>query len=112
MTFTYNLASGDANILAVSKVRLEIGDITANAGVRPDRSNFTDEEILHWLNEEDGDVMRASARACAALASSWSLVANETIGPRKFEFGKIADGWQKRADALNDQYGRGIAYVL
>jgi len=97
MTFTYNLASLDENLLNISRVRLELGDTAASAGVRPDGSNLTDEEILLWLNEQAGDIMQTVARACAALSNMWTNVANITVGPRREELGQIAKGWADRA---------------
>lgn len=100
MTFTYNLASADAEILRISKVRLELGDTVANTGVRPDGTNLQDEEIKVWLGEESNDIQAAAARAARALASMWTTVANITVGPRSEQLGQIADGWAKRADEL------------
>jgi hypothetical protein len=97
MTFTYNLASTDEDLLNISKVRLELGDTTASAGVRPDGSNLTDEEILLWLEEESDDVLAAVGRAASALANMWTNVANITVGPRREELGSIAKGWADRA---------------
>jgi hypothetical protein len=97
MTFTYDLASVDENLLNISKVRLELGDTTQNAGVRPDDSNLADEEILLWLDEESNDVTRSVGRACAALSKMWTNVANITVGPRREELGKVAAEWAARA---------------
>ena len=97
MTFTYDLAAVDENLLNISKVRLELGDTTENAGVRPDGSNLADEEILLWLDEESDVVNRTVARACLALSKMWTTVANITVGPRREELGQIAQGWADRA---------------
>lgn len=105
MTFTYLLTSTDEVLLAISKVRLEIGDTVSGIGVRPDNSNLTDAEITVWLEDEDSHVMRTAARACEALARMWSPVANVTTGPRKEEYGTIAANWAKQAKTLRDTYG-------
>lgn len=97
MTFTYDLSSIDENLLNISKVRLELGDTTQNAGVRPDGSNLADEEILLWLDEESNDINRTVARACLALSKMWTTVANLTVGPRREELGQVAQGWADRA---------------
>jgi hypothetical protein len=97
MAFTYNLASANEDTLNISRVRLELGDTVQNAGVRPDGSNLQDDEILLWLSEEENDISRTVARACSALANMWTNVANITVGPRREELGKIAEGWEKRA---------------
>ena len=105
MTFTYNLASTDADILAISKVRLEIGDRTANAGAAPDGGNLSDEEIAVWLNDEDDNVMRAAARACEALSRMWTVIADYSSGPRSESLGKVAKDWADKAVSLRSLYG-------
>ncbi len=105
MTFTYDLSSSDETELAISKVRLELGDTDSTMGVRPSGSNLTDEEISIWLSEEEDHVMRATARACEALARMWATVANTTIGPRKEELGKVSAEWAKQGKSLRDTYG-------
>jgi hypothetical protein len=89
----------------VLTVRLEIGDQLDGAGVKPNGSHFTDAEILYWLEAEDGEVMRAAARACEALARHWSKIATYSDGPRSEQLGKIADDWANQAKALREQYG-------
>jgi hypothetical protein len=109
MTFTYDLASVDASILLISKVRLELGDTVANAGVRPDGSNLTDEEITVWLTDEGNDLSQTVARAAAALANVWTNVANITVGPRKEELGSIAKAWADRASEAGPAAGANYA---
>ena len=108
MTFTYDLSSSDERQLAVAQVRLELGDNVYNAGVKPDGSNFSDEELGSWLDTEDDHVMHTVIRACDALARMWNNVANITVGPRREELGKVADDWAKRAKELRDEYGSTI----
>lgn len=105
MTFTYSLGSSDAALVRIAKVRLELGDTAFSLGVKPDNSNFSDEEIAVWLAEEDDHVMHTVIRACDVLARLWANVATLTEGPRKEEFGKITDNWAKQAQALRDVYG-------
>lgn len=105
MTFTYDLASSDADEVLVSKVRLEIGDTVSGTGVLPTGSNLTDEEITVWLDDEDSDVMRAAARACEALSRHWTNYANYSDGPRREDLGKVAAEWAAKAKSLRDQYG-------
>ena len=109
MTFSYNLASTNAAILAISKVRLELGDTVANAGVRPDGSNLTDEEISVWLTEESDDISQTVARAAAALANIWTVVASLTVGPRREELGNIAKAWADRAKESGPTTGANYA---
>ena len=97
MAFTYDISSTDATKLAISKVRLELGDNVANYGVKPDGSNFDDAELQYWITDEGGDITHAVGRACDALAKLWTNVANITVGPRREELGSVAAGWEKRA---------------
>lgn len=105
MTFSYDLASSVDATLLISKVRLEIGDTVASAGVRPDGSNLTDEELTIWLTAEDSDPMRASARACEALSRMWTPIANYSSGSRSEQLGKVAQDWTDKAKELRKLYG-------
>ena len=107
MTFTYDLASADETVAALSQVRLELGDTTAGQGVRASSANLADEELAVMLEREGGDVMRTVAAACEMLSRDWSRVASTTIGPRSQQFGTIADQYAKRAAALREQFGGG-----
>lgn len=110
MTFTYNLASTDAAVLAISKVRLELGDTVLNAGVRPDSSNLLDEEIQVWLTEESNDIPQTVARAASALANMWTVASKSlTVGPRKEEFGDVAKSWADRAKEAEPAGGANYA---
>ena len=100
MTFTYSLSTD------TGKVRLEIGDVTSGAGVRPDGSNLQDEELAVWLSRE-GSVMRAAAAACEALSRQWAIVANTASGPLREDAGAVAGEWAKRAKELRGAYGFG-----
>lgn len=100
MTFTYSLTTD------TGKVRLEIGDVTSGAGVRPDGSNLQDEEIAVWLARED-TVMQAVAAACEALSRQWAAVANTASGPLREDAGEVAGKWAQRAKELRSAYGFG-----
>jgi hypothetical protein len=105
MSFTYNLATD------TGKVRLEVGDVTNGAGVRPDGSNLEDEELAVWLTRE-GSVMRAAAAACEALSRQWAAVANTSSGPLREDSGEVAGKWAHRAKELRDAYGHGDANAI
>lgn len=100
MTFTYVLSTD------IGKIRLELGDTsaTAGAGVKPDGTNLTDEEIQVWLTRE-GAVMPAAAAGCEALARMWARVANITVGPRREDLGQVAKAWTEQAKSLREQHG-------
>lgn len=99
MTFTYNLA-GTGDTLNIAKVRLEIGDTVQSQGVRPDKFNLSDEEIMVWLNEE-GHVMRAVARACFALSRIWANI----DGAYSERAVSVSSDWQSRGNLLVKSYG-------
>lgn len=104
MAFSYDATTD------IGQIRLELGDTTPGAGVRPDGSNFSNEELQVWLTRE-GSVMCAVAAACEALARQWSSVADLTVGPRSESAGAIAEKWETRAGKLRDAYGYGDANV-
>jgi hypothetical protein len=106
MTFTYNLSSTNADILLISKVRLELGDTAVGAGVRPNNANIADEEILSWLSEEDDDVIRTVGRAAFSLANIWASAAmSVSVGPYSESYGKVSDVWSKRFEDIQKQVG-------
>ena len=102
MSFTYVLTTD------IGKVRLEIGDVSSaiGAGVKPDGTNLTDEEIQVWLTREE-TVGRAAAAACEALSTTWARVADVAVGPRRESLGQVAKQYAERAKALREQHGGG-----
>lgn len=109
MTFTYDLAAEDPDVLNIARVRLELGDTIEGVGVRPDGSNLTDEELALWLEDESDDINKTVGRACTALAKMWTTVANLTVGPRSEQLGQIAKGW---ADRAGEALPYGTAYEM
>lgn len=98
-TFTYDLST------QVGQIRLEIGDTQQGGGVRPNGSNYADEEIAHFLAEEAGHTGRATARACEALARDWARTAgSQRLGPRSHERLQ-ADAFDRQAQALRKIHG-------
>ncbi len=104
-SFTYDLGTD------IGQVRLDLDDVTQGAGVRPDGSNFSDEELRVFLDRE-GSVMRAVAGACEALARGWSRMASLSVGSRSEQLGNVAKEWSDRAQQLRGQYGgaSGLAF--
>ena len=100
MSFSYDLTTD------IGVVRLELGDTTPDAGVKPDGTNLSNEELQVWLTREGG-VMLAVAAACEALARQWSGVANLTVGPRSEQADTVAAKWSTRASELRGLYGYG-----
>jgi hypothetical protein len=105
MTFTYNISATVATTLLVAKVRLEIGDSSLGAGVRPDRTNFTDEEIAIWLAETSNDYHLAAARAFEVLAGVWASAAHTTSRPQADSFMGVSENYRKQAAQLRSQFG-------
>lgn len=109
MTFTYDLTLADTDLLAYSKIRLEIGDTIEDDGVLPQGRNFSDEELAVFYDNEGHHVMRAAAAALEAAAARWARFANISIGPRREDLGKVADTLRAQAQAMRRQYGYGNA---
>jgi len=104
MTFTYRLDSADLNEANIAKIRLEIGDNDEERGIKPDASNFTDEEILYIFGEEDENVGRAAARICEQMATSWSSVPRTMFGSL-FDPRAVVRNYMKQAENLRAIYG-------
>jgi hypothetical protein len=100
MAFSYDVSTN------TGLVRLELGDTAEGAGIKPNGSNFSDEELGVWLTRE-GSVMRACAAACEALAWAWSSVANTSSGPLSEDGDPVAAKWAAQGKALRAQYGYG-----
>lgn len=88
MTFTYT----DALTTSRDKVRLRTGDTQQNAGPRPDKRNFSDEEITFILSEEDSRVNGAIAHTFEILSSEWGAYnLSERKGETQFDAKELAD---------------------
>ena len=80
-TFTY-----DPNT-DIGRVRFEISDhidasVNPGAGVRPDGSNFCDEDIQYYLDLNDGSILGAAHNLLVVLATAYATQATETeLGP-------------------------------
>jgi hypothetical protein len=104
MSFSYDVTTD------IGVMRLELGDTTPGAGVKPDGGNFSNEELQVWLTRE-GSVMCAVAAACEALARQWSASSDISVGPRSESASQVAEAWEKRAALLRTNYGYGDANV-
>lgn len=71
MAFTYNLSSTGDDLI-VSKIRLEIGDTVEDSGVKPDGTNYQDNEILYFYSEADSSINEATALIFDNLAGLWA----------------------------------------
>lgn len=106
MTFTYDLA-GAGDTLIIAKIRLLIGDVTESKGVKPNKQNFTDEELLIMYVDEANDIGRGAARACEILSRMWTIIFDITVGPHRAAANTVANKWADRAEELRSEYGGG-----
>jgi len=93
MTFTYSEAlSADRD-----KIRLRVGDTQDSAGPRPDKRNFSDQELTFILAEES--TVNASIAHCfEILANEWTAYAlSEREADLSFDASQVADNFFKRA---------------
>jgi hypothetical protein len=106
--FSYDLSASDADTLAISQVRMRIGDNVPGRGVLPGDDNLQDDEITQVLSDNDGDVTEAVIDLCTVLASRWSIVANASRGwkdgNRSESLGQIAQAWAQRAQELRREH--------
>ena len=100
MSFSYILNATNATLAAIARVRLEIGDTTESAGVLPDGSNFSDEEITVYLTTYASDVPQAVNALAGVLARRWATVADVTVGPRSESLSQVSKAWAAMADKL------------
>jgi hypothetical protein len=88
----------------LGKVRLEIGDTDQGEGVKPSGGNYSDEELQVWLTRE-GNVMRAAAAACEALAVTWAREVDVRLGPRSESASQASAAFAKQAARLRNLWG-------
>lgn len=105
MAFHYDIESVDPVVLAISQVRLQLGDTDEGRGVRANGRNIQDAELQTILDGNSSDVLRAVGAACEMLSRDWSRVASISVGPRSQQFGLVAEQWAKRAAELGAKYG-------
>ncbi len=103
--FTYDLASADATLVLVAKVRFEIGDTVLNKGPRPDDSNFSDEEIEYKLTEYGNAVAATAAALCDVLATAWAKEATTKTGDIQENLTDISKQYAERAKSLRKHSG-------
>ena len=112
MTYTYDLASSDVELVRISQVRFEVGDHTEDSGVLEDGTNFSDDEVRLFLEYEGDDVMRATAHALEALANHYAGLADIMVGPRQERYSQITRAYERRATIYRDRYGGDRAEVF
>src|SRR5678815_1371987 len=107
MAFTYALGSSDPGTLALSRVRLELGDQVEGNGVLPSGANLQDEEISFYLTLNADDISVTVASLAGVLSRQWAVVADVQVGPRKETSSQVSLRWatiagdQATADSLD-----------
>lgn len=104
-TITYKLTSNVPYEQAVSRIRLEIGDTVEGEGVKPEGTNFTDDELLYFYTSEGSDIGRASAKACEVLTTMWAKAVKTMFGSL-VDPSRVSYNYRKQAEALRAQYGQ------
>lgn len=102
MSFTYDLTT------AVGQIRLEIGDTSSatDEGIKPNGTNFSDEELTHFYTAESSNLLAAAARACEVLARMWVRAGKSvTIRGYRIDTTKKAEDLLDQARELRKQSG-------
>jgi hypothetical protein len=102
MAFTYDPDT------ALGQVRELIGDTddSADAGVKPDGSNFTDAQVSNALSRANQNVKRAAADLCETLATMWAGQAGRiTIGRYVIDSSATASRYAEMAKQLRSAGG-------
>jgi hypothetical protein len=102
MAFTYDLTT-DRGV-----VRFNIGDTAENAGPRPDKRNFSDEEIDYLISTETDGTTAASALGFETLASEWgAYTLSEREGEVNFDAKEVSDQYFDLANYWRNKPGGG-----
>jgi hypothetical protein len=101
MTFTYSSTSVTSDR---AKVRRTINDTVENSGPLPGGSNFSDEELDEFIDEE-GSWQRAVALSFEALAAAWATEFDFEADGLNASRAKVAERYQAMAKDWRDRYG-------
>lgn len=102
MAFTYDLTTNKGII------RFNIGDTVENSGPRPDKRNFSDEEIDYFLATETEGNVAASALAFEILANEWAAYTiSEREGEIFFDAKEVSDQYLDIANEWRNKPGGG-----
>lgn len=94
MAFTYS----DALSYDRDKVRFHIGDTQEDAGPRPDKRNFSDNEIAFALDTEDDRINGTVAYLLEILANEWTAYAiQEREGEVQMDAKEVAANYREQA---------------
>lgn len=102
MAFTYDLTTNRG------VVRLNTGDTVENSGPRPDKRNFSDEEIDYFIATETAGTTAASALVFEILANEWaSYTLSEDEGEVSFDAKEVSDQYLEIAKKWRNRPGGG-----
>lgn len=94
MTFTY---SEDLDT-DLSLIRFRVGDTVENAGPRPDKRNFSNEEVAAILADENDLTVAATANLFETLWSEWAAYAvDEKEGDVEHDLTEVVDKYKALA---------------
>ena len=100
MTFSYDQGNDDD----VSRIRFRLNDVVDGVGVRPNGTNFTDEELEDLIVFE-GSWQRALAAAFETLSSAWRLHPTYQADGVTISNSHIPRGYADEAKKWRDLYG-------
>ena len=109
MTFTYNPLDGLDTGLA--KARFHIGDTVEDAGPKPEKGNFQDEELEALISLE-GMWQRAVAACFEALAAAWGIYADARLDDYSESSSQKAERFAALAQRWRAQYGYGVGVSI
>ncbi len=102
MAFTYNLTTNRG------VVRLNVGDTVENSGPRPDKRNYSDEEVDYFISTETEGNTAASALGFEILANEWAAYAiSEREGEVTFDAKEVSDQYLDIANEWRNKPGGG-----
>lgn len=109
MAITYDLTSGNATTVLLSRVRFYLQDLPDH-GQKPEGENVTDAEILDALAVNGNVPLLAAADCALALSNAWATYATWQAGGRSGRsesLSDVAEQWAKRAKDWQVNYNRG-----
>ena len=105
MAYSYDLSSGDAATVRISKVRLLVPDnVEATAALQ-------DDEITYFLTERGNVIRAAAADCCMWLARKYAQQASFAADGLRVEYGQRAQNYAERAKDLRSGLDGGMGSV-
>ncbi len=89
------------------KVRLYIADKVEDAGPRPEKANYSDDEINAVITAE-GNWGRAVAAFFEILAAEWGQYVDMAVGPRREQLSQVANRYHLLSKDWRKRHGTGV----